>query len=93
MVCHLPHIKGLKLADPQLDQPGFINLLIGCDLLPIIILSKPHLGSSTEPVALQTVYGWAIMGPYSPQATLPSSTSATVCQTLSLPNTDEVLGN
>ena len=31
------------------------------------------------------------MGPYSPQATLPSSTSATVCQTLSLPNTDDFL--
>ena len=38
-VRHLPHLKNLQFADPHFDQPGRIDLLIGCDILQDILTS------------------------------------------------------
>ncbi len=59
---HLPHLQNLPLADPQFDQPGKIDLLIGNDALQEIIMPEFRRGAPSEPVAIKTVYGWAILG-------------------------------
>ncbi len=59
---HLPHLQNLPLADPQFDQPGKIDLLIGNDALQDIIMPEFRRGAPSEPVAIKTVYGWAILG-------------------------------
>ena len=63
----LPHICNLKLANPSFDQPDKTDLLIGSDYLGKLILSKPLQGADSDVVAIDTVFGWAIMGPYSTQ--------------------------
>ena len=80
-VRQLPHIRGLKLADPRFDHPGNIDLLIGGDRLGKLILSKPLEATDSDIVAFETVFGWAIMGPYSLQPSSSSTTStANMCQ-------------
>ena len=61
----LPYLKELPLADPHFDQPGRIDLLIGCNLLQDILGTDIRQGDSHQPVARKTIFGWAIMGRYS----------------------------
>ena len=75
-VRQLPHIRGLKLADPHFDHPGKIDLLIGGDRLGKLILSKPLKATDSDIVAFETVFGWAIMGPYSLQPSSSSTSTA-----------------
>ena len=35
-----PYLKGLKLADPNFDKPGRVDLLLGVDVLPRIMGEK-----------------------------------------------------
>jgi len=84
----LPHLRDLPLADPQFDQPGKIDLLIGNDALQDIIMPEFRRGAPSEPVAIKTIYGWAVMG------RLPStSTSATPSVNVAIPtpSSDDLL--
>ena len=65
----MPHIKPLSLADPNFHLPGRVDLLLGCDIIPEIMLQDRINGPKNAPVALNTVFGWAILGPYLPQCT------------------------
>ena len=80
-VRQLPHIRGLKLADPHFDHPGKIDLLIGGGHLGKLILSKPLKATDTDIVASETVFGWAIMGLYSLQLSSSSTSTANMCHT------------
>lgn len=54
--------QNLKLADDNFNIPAPIDFLIGADLYPQILasdLSKPILGN---PSAINTVFGWVIIG-------------------------------
>ncbi len=59
---HQLHLQNHSLADPQFDQPGKIDLLIGNDALQDIIMPEFRRGAPSEPVAIKTDYGWAILG-------------------------------
>ena len=59
----LPNIKGLDLADPYFDSPGRIDMLLGEDVLSEVLMLGGPKGSAT---AIETVFGWAIRGPYVP---------------------------
>ena len=63
----MPHIKPLSLADPTFHAPGRVDMLIGCDLIPQIILQKQVTGPIGTPMTVQTIFGWAILGRYLPQ--------------------------
>ncbi|KAL5245923.1 hypothetical protein ACI65C_013331 [Semiaphis heraclei] len=56
------HIEHLPLADPSYNIPGVIDLLLGADLLPSIYLD----GQFGEPLAMNTVFGWVLLGPMKP---------------------------
>ncbi len=55
-------IKGLDLADPLFDKPGKIDAIFGSNVLKRIILPSTVAGGDKEPMAFQTVFGWAITG-------------------------------
>ena len=63
-VDELPHLMGLGLADPTFHTPGRIDILLGADLYPQIMVKLPIVtGAATDPAAQGTIFGWAIVGP------------------------------
>ena len=44
-----------------------IDLLLGCDTIPDIMLQGHITGPKNAPMAVNTVFGWAILGKYLPQ--------------------------
>ena len=60
----LPHLSGLGLADPTFHLPGKVDILLGSEVYPQLMMQEPMItGNSSEPAALQTIFGWAIIGP------------------------------
>lgn len=57
------HIKQLPLADPLYNILILVNLFLGIDILPSLILSGQRLGKEGEPIAIETVFGWVLMAP------------------------------
>lgn len=55
-------IHNLKLADPNFNIPGPIDILLGADLFPEIILDGNISGKDKEPSAINTVFGYILMG-------------------------------
>ena len=63
-VAELPHLAGLDLADKSFHTPGRIDILLGADVYPQLMLNQPMVtGDVTDPAALETIFGWAIIGP------------------------------
>ncbi|CAI6374213.1 unnamed protein product [Macrosiphum euphorbiae] len=56
------HLKGLELADPRYDEPMSVDILLGADVVPYATRSGRREGTGTEPVGLETVFGWTLMG-------------------------------
>ena len=69
----MPHIRSLSMADPTFHLPGRVDLLLGCDIISEIMLRDRINGPKDAPMAVETVFGWAILGPH-----LPNSTNQTV---------------
>ncbi|XP_025419482.1 uncharacterized protein LOC112689831 [Sipha flava] len=57
------HITNLPLADPLYHRPQSVDLLLGADILPLLFLDGKAAGQPGEPIALETVFGWILMGP------------------------------
>ena len=51
----MPHIKPLALADPTFHLPGRVDLLLGCDIIPDIMLQEHLVGPKNAPMAVKTV--------------------------------------
>ena len=63
-VSHLPHLADLELADPTFHLPGKVDILLGSEVYPQLMTQIPMVtGAPSEPAALQTIFGWAIIGP------------------------------
>ena len=63
-VTDLPHIMGLELADVDYHVPGKIDILLGADMAPqIMVRQLLRSGADSEPIAQATQFGWAISGP------------------------------
>ncbi len=58
----LVHLKDLELADPLFYKPGKIDVLLGCNVYQDLLLSSTKKGSSDKPVAVETIFDWAVMG-------------------------------
>ena len=65
----LPHLQGLELADPSFLKTGRIDILLGADAYPELMV-QDHLvtGPVKTPAAQRTIFGWAIVGPVSYKA-------------------------
>lgn len=61
-IAHWAHVRHLKLADAKCHVPGPIDMLLGAELLPYIFSSNKIFGKASEPVALETIYGWVLQG-------------------------------
>ena len=57
------HIQNLSLADPLYHRPQVVDLLLGADFLPMLLLNGKATGQPGEPIAFETVFGWILMGP------------------------------
>jgi len=78
----------LHLADPNFDCPGPIDMLIGCDVYPMLLFSKAEIINSPGlPSAMHTHLGWVINGPL--QDVTPSS--STLLTITSTPPLEEML--
>lgn len=56
------HISNLKLADPYFNKPGKIDVLLGADVFPTILENGRLSGNPNEPVAINTIFGWTLLG-------------------------------
>ena len=58
----LPHLATLDLADPGFHTPGRIDLILGAEVFPKVILNQPMVkGDSADPVCQSTIFGWAVI--------------------------------
>ncbi|KAJ8980327.1 hypothetical protein NQ317_008035 [Molorchus minor] len=58
-----PHISNLKLADGTFNKPGPVDILLGADVFSLILQNGRIAGSTPdEPIAINTVFGWIVMG-------------------------------
>ena len=80
-VTDMPHLLGLQLADTTYNVPGTIDILLGADMASLIISPNdlPRRGSTTEPIAQSTIFGWTLSGPV-PGFTRPSGSATAYCQ-------------
>lgn len=56
------HIKDLDLADPGFDVPGPVDVLLGADVFAECLLSERIKGTSTQPPAFNSIFGWLLLG-------------------------------
>jgi len=74
------HIQNLSLADPLYHRPQAVDLLLGADILPMLLLNGKATGKPGEPIAFETVFGWILMGPVDKNA---QSTVTAMCLSVS----------
>lgn len=94
-------LRDLPLADPNFATPGRIDLILGSNALSRILLSGIHRGTDEQPIAVSTIFGWTITGPYRPldetaaDKALCHVTTACECDTLlkAFWEVEEVNGN
>ena len=94
-VRELPHLKDLHLADQLFDQPATIDLLLGQDIWKELFLPGEVSGPPGTPAAWHTVFGWVIMGKYTPDQPTNSNnlnlTSQAASTTQVQQNSDDIL--
>ena len=59
---HCEHLKDILLADPEFNQPGVIELLLGTQVHAQIIQERLRKGDSTMPIAMNSALGWILSG-------------------------------
>lgn len=61
-----PHLDGLQFADSEMPASRSIDILIGADVYPLIIMEDLCKGPVGAPIAQQTLLGWIVSGNTSP---------------------------
>ena len=56
------HISNLSLADPDFGTPVRIDLLLGADIYANVLLHGRRCGPPGTPTALETRFGWVLIG-------------------------------
>ena len=86
----LPHLQNLHLADKNFHMPGTIDLLLGQDVFGELLLKENRRGPSGTPSAWLTVFGWTVMGPYTPDnSATKRSASTNIAASKAAVDTDE----
>ena len=86
--CEKTTTKDLEVADPTVDQPGKVDILLGCNVLQDVLAHKTRQGPPKQTIAVNTVFGWVILGRYVPDQ---DPISDTVCNLAVNPSTDSLL--
>ncbi|XP_071577544.1 uncharacterized protein [Temnothorax nylanderi] len=68
-VSSLSHLINLPWADPDPTSPDPIQIIIGADLYNDLILDGVRKGGLGQPIAQNSVFGWVISGPLTPDVT------------------------
>ena len=68
-----PYLDGLQLADPGFDKPGRIDLLLGVNVLPRVMLEGIVHSSDYSMNATRSVYGWVVTGTCKSSVQVPRS--------------------
>lgn len=55
------HLINIILADHTFNSPGSIDVLLGADIFPKILLNVRISGNEGEPYALNTIFGYVLM--------------------------------
>ena len=55
-------ISHLNLADPTFSEKSKIDMLLGNDVFPYILKDGRIINDPNEPVYLNTIFGWTVMG-------------------------------
>lgn len=56
------HLVNIKFSDSSFDRPGKIDMLLGASIFPWILKCSRVFGKFSEPVAMETIFGWILMG-------------------------------
>lgn len=56
------HLNGLELADPKFNKQLPVDILLGADIFPYVIREGRRESLLSEPVGIETIFGWALMG-------------------------------
>ena len=67
-VREMPHLQGIKLADEKFDMPSPVDILLGQDIWQKLFLPGEATGPKGTPAAWHTVFGWVILGQFTPEA-------------------------
>lgn len=59
---NLHYIKNLTMADSNFHTPGPIDILLSAELMPYLLGAGRIFGKPQEPVAIETVFGWILLG-------------------------------
>ncbi|KAF2886697.1 hypothetical protein ILUMI_19475, partial [Ignelater luminosus] len=79
----IPRSKSrIPIQDPTFGTPGKIDVLLGVDIFPEILQNRKITGKDNQPTAINTVFGWVLMGPVSLKT--PSITSLFIASSSSL---------
>lgn len=57
-----PHIKNLKLADPNFFYPQSIDMILGADIISDIMLGDIVSGPPGTPIAMNSIFGYLLSG-------------------------------
>ena len=87
----LSHLQDLELADHTFHQPGRIDLLLGGDILPQIILPQSRAGPRNTPTAWNTIFDWVLLGPFQSSSNQRPSAVSTFNQFHKAEPTDQLL--
>ncbi|XP_071056921.1 uncharacterized protein [Onthophagus taurus] len=56
-----PHLRHLNISVGQ-SSPGPVDLLLGAELVPLILTGARKIGTQNEPAALESIFGWLLIG-------------------------------
>uniref|UniRef100_A0ABD2WYW1 Integrase catalytic domain-containing protein n=1 Tax=Trichogramma kaykai TaxID=54128 RepID=A0ABD2WYW1_9HYME len=57
-----PHLKGLRLADPNFEKPGRIDVLLSTQIHARVIQEGLRTGDEKAPIAMKSRIGWILSG-------------------------------
>ncbi len=55
-------IDNIKIADPNFNRPGAVDVLLGADIFPYLLRDGRLVGNSDEPIAINSIFGYILMG-------------------------------
>ncbi|KAL0821872.1 hypothetical protein ABMA28_005274 [Loxostege sticticalis] len=82
--CQLPntgwsHIQNLTLADPSFHTPQPVEMLLGADILPHILLHNTITGLPGSPIAMNSIFGYLLLGKLEFNSSIEVSLPVQVC--------------
>ncbi|XP_070526029.1 uncharacterized protein [Cardiocondyla obscurior] len=89
----ISHLSNLSWANPDPMSSDPIHVILGADVYGDLILDGVRWGTTGQPVAQRSIFGWIISGPlFSPIANSTSAVSVTVHHCRSLSALEEAIG-